>query len=119
MTGSVIAISGQIFAPVAKINGGPDDDIISLTNVPAATVMTITTGGGVNTVNIGSIPPPEPNSGILGNVKGPLTVKGNGNDTLNVDDTGAAIARTGTLTATALTGLNMGPAASLTVASPT
>ena len=51
--------------PIAKINGGPDDDIISLTNVPTGTVMTITTGGGVNTVNIGSIPPPEPNKGIL------------------------------------------------------
>ncbi len=108
VAGSIIDIAGQIFAPIAKINGGPDDDAVSLTNVPTGTVMTITTGGGVNTVNIGSIAPPAPNKGILGNVQGPLTVKGNGNDTLNVDDTGATIAGSGTLTATALTGLNMG-----------
>ena len=108
VVGSIIDIAGQIFAPIANVDGGPDNDTISLTNVPTGTVMTITTGGGVNTVNVGSIAPPEPNHGTLGNVKGPLTVKGNGADTLNVDDTGAAIARTGTLTGTALTGLNMG-----------
>jgi FG-GAP-like repeat/FG-GAP repeat len=108
LAGSIINVSGQIFAPIANINGGADNDAISLTNVPTGTVMTVNTGGGVNTVNVGSIPPPEPNKGILGNVQGPLTVKGNGNDTLNVDGTGATIARSGALTATALTGLNMG-----------
>jgi hypothetical protein len=40
---------------------------------------------------------------------GAVTVVGTGNDTLNVDDTGSTIAETGTLTATTLTGLSMGP----------
>ncbi len=108
VTGSIISISGQIFAPIARINGGPDDDVISLTNVTTGTVTTVTTGGGVNTVNIGSIPPPSPNKGVLNNIQGPLTIKGNGSDTLNADATGNTAAKTGTLTATTLTGLSMG-----------
>ncbi len=108
VAGSVIAISGQIFAPIANVNGGADDDLISLTNVPAGTVMTVNTGDGVNTVNVGSIPPPEPNNGILDAIQGPLTINGDGADTLNVDDTGDPNSETGTLTSTALTGLSMG-----------
>jgi hypothetical protein len=108
LIGSIINIAGQIFAPIADIDGGLDSDVISLTNVPVGTVMTITTGSGVNTVNIGSIAPPEPNKGVLNNIQGPLTIKGNGSDTLNADATGDTAAQTGTLTATTLTGLNMG-----------
>jgi hypothetical protein len=108
VVGSVINIIGQIFAPIADVNGGPDDDTISLTNVPAGTRMTINTGGGVNTVNVGSIAPPEPNHGVLNNIQGSLTVIGNGSDTLNADATGNTAAKTGTLTATTLTGLSMG-----------
>ena len=80
-TGSIIAISGQIFAPTAAINGGVDSDTISLTNVVAGTVTTVTTGGGVNTVNVGSIPPPVPNGGDVDKIQGPLTIVGNGTDT--------------------------------------
>src|SRR5262249_39140950 len=107
--GSVISISGQIFAPSVMINGGDDNDLISLTNVTPGTVTTVNTGGGVNTVNVGSLQPPTPNNGILNNIQGPLTIVGNGADTLNVDDTGSTAAKSGTLTPTTLTGLNMGP----------
>ena len=108
VVGSIIDIAGQIFAPLANVDGGPDNDTIGLTNVPTGTVMTITTGGGVNTVNVGSIAPPEPNKGILNNIQGPLTITGNNSDTLNADATGNTAAKTGTLTATTLTGLSMG-----------
>ena len=108
--GSIISISGRITAPSDTINGGVDNDVISLTNVTPGTVTTVNTGGGVNTVNVGSIPPPEPNDGILDNIQGPLAIVGNGADTMNVDDTGSTAAKTGTLTATTLTGLNLGPA---------
>ena len=107
-TGSIISISGQIFAPSALIVGGDDNDVISLTNVTPGTVTTVYTGGGVNTVNVGSIQPPTPNNGILDNVQGPLTIVGSGADTLNVDDTGSTASKNGTLTPTTLTGLNMG-----------
>ena len=106
--GSIISISGQIFADTAKIDGGDyNNDVISLTNVTPGTVTTVNTGGGVNTVNVGSIQPPTPNNGILDNIQGPLTIAGNGADTLNVDDTGSTASKSGTLTPTALTGLNM------------
>jgi acrosin len=63
--------------------------------------------GNPNTFNIGSLAPAS--GGIVDNIQGALTVVGNGADTMNVDDTGSTAAKTGTLTATTLTGLNMGP----------
>ena len=45
--------------------------------------------------------------GIVDNIQGALIVTGDGNDVLNVDDTGSAAAKTGTLTSSALIGLGM------------
>src|SRR5262249_3175176 len=70
--GSIISIGGQIFAASANIDGGDDNDVISLTNVTKGTATTVNTGGGVNTVNMGSIGPPVPNSGILDKIQGAL-----------------------------------------------
>ena len=111
--GSIISISGQIFAASAKIEGGEyNNDVISLTNVTKGTVTTVNTGGGVNTVNVGIIGPPVPNNGVLKNIQGPLTIVGDGYDTLNLDDSGDTTTWTGshepTLTASNLTGLGMG-----------
>ncbi len=107
---NIISISGQIFAAAAFIQGGVyNNDVIGLTNVTPGTVTTVNSGGGVNTVNVGSIPPPTPNDGDVDNIQGPLTVIGNGADTMNVDDTGSAVSRTGTLTSSALFGLGMAP----------
>ena len=41
-------------------------------------------------------------------IQGPLIIQGSGSDTMNVDDTGSTTGKTGTLTTTTLTGLNMG-----------
>jgi hypothetical protein len=119
--GSIISISGQIFAPTATIDGGLyNNDVISLTNVTSGTDTTVNTGGGLITVvNVGSIPPPTPNGGVLGKIQGPLKIVGGvrlhttggvglyGQVTLNVDDTGSAVSQTGTLTSSTLTGLGM------------
>ena len=78
--GSNIALAGQIFASEAFIVGGDEDDVISLTNVTPGTVTTVTTGGGGNIVNVGSIPPPAPNGGVTNQIQGPLTVVGDGED---------------------------------------
>jgi len=111
--GSIISISGQIFAQSAKIDGGDyNNDVISLTNVTKGTVTTVNTGGGTNTVNVGIVGPPVPNNGVLDNIQGPLSIVGDGHDTLNLDDSGDTTTWTGTheprLTATNLTGLGMG-----------
>ena len=67
----------------------------------------IQTFGANNTFNVSSKEPMP--GGIVDNIQGALTVAGNGADTMNVDDTGSTTAKTGTLTATTLTGMNMGP----------
>ena len=59
-----------------------------------------------NTFNIGSLAPVLI-GGILDNIQGPLTIVGSGADTMNVDDTGSTSAKTGNLTESMLTGLNM------------
>ena len=46
-------------------------------------------------------------AGSVKNIQGPVTVIGDGSDTLNIDDA-AAQAQIATLTSTSLTGLGMG-----------
>jgi len=45
--------------------------------------------------------------GIVDHIQGAVTITGNTFDVMNVDDTGSTAAKIGTLTSTALTGLNM------------
>ncbi|MGA2700304.1 MAG: hypothetical protein ABSH35_04325 [Isosphaeraceae bacterium] len=105
--GSTITVAGVIYAPSATIQGGDENDTFNLTNVASGTVTLVDTGGGVNVVNLGSLVPLT--GGIIDLIKGPLTVQGSGADTMNVDDTGSTASKSGTLTSTTLTGLNMGP----------
>ena len=56
---------------------------------------TLTTGGAVDTYNIGSSAPTT--GGIADNIQGALTVGGAGADTMNVDDSGSTGAKTGAL----------------------
>jgi hypothetical protein len=63
-------------------------------------------GSNVNVFNVGSRAPAA--GGIVDTIKGPLVVVGAGPDTMNVDDTGSTAPKSGTLTPTTLTGLNMG-----------
>ncbi len=72
--------------------------------------ITINTGGGsnVNTVNLGSSGPPEPNNGSLSSIQGRVTVIGDQADTMNVDDSGVTTPQTGTLTQDTVTGFQMG-----------
>ena len=78
------------------------------TNAPVQ-IITIT---GVDFVNIGTLAPAS--GGIVNGVQAPVTVVGDGSDILNVDDTGSAGAKTGTVTNNTLTGLGMGLSAGIT-----
>ncbi len=102
--GSTIDVSGQIWTPIESINGD-HNDTIGLTNVTTGTNATVTTTHGASTINVGSINPF--NGGVLANIQGPLTVNGDSQDTLNLDDTGDATAQSAFLTSTKLTGLGM------------
>ena len=88
------------------LNSGTGNDTVNVQTTSGPT--TVNTGGGTNTVNVGSLSPAV--GGIVDGIQGALVVGGSGPDTLNVDDTGSTIAKTGTLTSTTLTGLKMGPA---------
>ncbi len=105
--GNTFTIANTASGTTTTVNSGTGSDTVNVqaTSGPA----TVNTGGGsnLNVVNAGSKEPMT--GGIVDNIQGALTVVGNGADTMNVDDTGSTTAKTGTLTATTLTGLNMGP----------
>ncbi|HEY1860908.1 MAG TPA: hypothetical protein VGG61_11165, partial [Gemmataceae bacterium] len=87
------------------VNGNDSTDVYDVLGTGGPT--TINTGAGTNTVNIGSKAPAL--GGVLSGVLADVTVKsGSGPVTLNVDDSGDATGRTGTLTATKISGLGMG-----------
>src|SRR5205807_3754961 len=69
-------------------------------------ITTVNGGPANDTLNVGSLMPVI--GGIVDGIVGPLPLIGNaGFDVLNVDDTGSTVDKTGTLTATTLTGLGM------------
>jgi len=85
-------------------------------NAGADTVNVRTTGGATtvnagsenDAINVGSLAPAA--NGTVNGIGALLTVNGGGDsDTLNVDDTGDMAPNTGTLTATTITGLGLGP----------
>src|SRR5262249_38343035 len=86
------------------VNGNDSTDEYDVQGTGGPT--TINTGAGTNTVNIGSKAPAS--GGVLSGILADVTIKsGTGPATLNVDDSGDATGRTGTLTATKISGLGM------------
>ncbi|MDE2507749.1 MAG: hypothetical protein KGM43_11100, partial [Planctomycetota bacterium] len=108
--GTVIDVNSGIVAPIVTINGNVNNDTFNIEATAAISTVTINGNGGVNTFNFGSKQPLQ--GGIVDNLLGTEIVNGSGSDTLNVDDTGSTLAKTGALagylTSTTLTGLNMG-----------
>ncbi len=90
-----------------SISLGGQNDTFNVMSTPSGTTTTLMTGGGANTVNVGSVNPF--NAGTLLPVLGTFDLVGEGTDTLNVDDTGVTMAQSGTLTDNQLTGLSAGP----------
>ena len=108
-----INVSGTGLGSQTFINGQAGDDIVNVRAIGGAT--TVNAGAGADTINVGSNA-----AGIVGNannnaggtvdsIGAVLTINGDTgtSDVLNVDDTGDASVNTGTLTATAITGLDM------------
>ena len=94
------------FAAGIHLWTGSAGDTINIRSANANEPVTIHAGGGDDTFNVSSDAPT--NSGTLNDIHALLTIDGGaGANTLNVSDAGDATANTGTLTATALTGLGM------------
>lgn len=66
----------------------------------SATTTNLNVGAGTNTINLGS-------THTLNNILGDLNLTGSGHDAMIVSDTASPAGKTGTLTATTLTGLGM------------
>jgi Ca2+-binding RTX toxin-like protein len=105
--GATIKLFGTIHAAAVTVYGNGDNDTVNISNVASGAPTTVYASDGDDTINVGSSA-----SGTGGNVDGIgalLTINGEGGtDVLNVDDSGDGNANTGVLTATTITGLDMG-----------
>ena len=93
-----------------NVNLGTGDDTFNIQSTASVTTTTVANLGGIDTFNIGSrvgVSTPQ-SGGIVDGIQGLLDVEGAGLDMMNVDDSGSAASKTGTLTATTLLGLDMG-----------
>ena len=86
------------------VTGGNGDTSVNVRAIQSPTTFNL--GSGDNTIDVGSLAPAS--GGTLAGIAAALSLSGGtGTSTLNLDDTGDATARTGTLAATSLTGLGM------------
>jgi hypothetical protein len=95
------AVSGTSATTI--LNGAAGNDTFDILAISNPTILN--TAAGLNAIRVGSLAPYS--GGVTDLIGALLTVNGNGSDTLRVDDTGSAGAKTGTLTATGLSGLGM------------
>ncbi|HLP76522.1 MAG TPA: hypothetical protein VK327_06325, partial [Candidatus Paceibacterota bacterium] len=85
---------------VLNISLGSGSDTINVISTNASTVTTVNLGLGDDTANVGN---------VLDVIAGKLIIDGqSGLNTLNIDDTGSATGKTGSLTSTTFTGFGMG-----------
>jgi hypothetical protein len=87
------------------ITGATDGSVVNVQATPA-TVPTTIQANGAATFNVGSLAPAT--GGIVDPITGQLILTDKaGKGTMNVDDTGSSVSKTGTLTSSTLTGLGM------------
>jgi len=106
--GGVLQISGMVTGASMSIGGDDGDNVIVIARL--STDTEIDTYGGNDIIRIGSNASASSNvGGTLDAINAVLTIDaGEGTDAVSVDDSGAAAARSGTLSATEITGLGMG-----------
>ncbi|HWE04741.1 MAG TPA: hypothetical protein VG326_20205 [Tepidisphaeraceae bacterium] len=88
------------------IGTGNGSDVLNIESDQS--LVTVNSGAGVTTVNIGSMAPAS--GGVLTGIVGGVTINGDGHDQVAVDDSGDTAATTATLTPASLTGLGLAPA---------
>jgi hypothetical protein len=101
-----VTVNTPTMRGAVTVNGSVGGDTYDIQAISGPT--TINAGRLANTINVGSLAPAV--GGKVDGIQAALVVNGGGADTVNVDDTGSTIPKTGTLTGTTLTGLGMGPA---------
>ena len=86
------------------LNGSTGNDLFYVRTTSGPTI--VNTGGGINTVDIGANEP-YTTGNILDGIQGAVTVNGDAQDVLNLDDSASTTGKNGKLTATTLTGVGM------------
>jgi hypothetical protein len=106
--GGLLQISGTVSGSSMSIGGDDGDNVILIARLSIDTE--IDTYGGNDVIRIGSNASATSNiGGTLGEINAVLTIDaGDGNDVVSLDDSGDATGRSGTLSATEITGLGMG-----------
>ncbi len=100
--------ANQPFSQNLEILLGTGADVFSVHSTNATTLSLVeNTGTQQDQIDVSSTSPQL--GGIVNNIQGGLTVQGNGQDEMTVDDTGSTNAKTATLTQDTLTGMEMGP----------
>jgi hypothetical protein len=101
----------------AAVQLGGGADIFTINGTAPTTPVTLTGGTGADVLEIAGISSPTTvNAGVntattldvgdaLGELASPLTLVGNGNTTLNINDTASTVSKTGTLSSGSVTGL--------------
>ena len=111
---STATLDGISYVGVVALNltMGSRPDAVYVEGTAGGTSTNISTGGGAgpDSIDVNSIASnPTGSGGVISTVVGPLVVKGQSSTvTLTIDDSGDTNNRSGTLTATGLTGLGMG-----------
>ena len=110
VTGLGLGSNGLTYGAVetlsVQLGTGADSFSVQATN--AMTATTINAGAENDIISVGSLAPAT--GGTINAIAGALTLNGEaGSDTLSIDDSGDTTANTGTLTATTLAGLGLGP----------
>ena len=100
--------AGVTYTQVENLNIvlGSGNDLFNVQGTNAGATTVLTTGGGMNTINVGSTASGV--GSVVDNVQGPLVLIGSGVDILNVNDSGSTVGKTGQLTPNTITGLGMG-----------
>lgn len=106
-TAGLTGIGGGItYSGLAALNVkmGSGGNTLNVTGSPATLATGVNLGSGVNTALVTSTAPTA--GGVTDDVLGTLTLTGSGADDLVVDDSGNATPKTGTLSATAISGMS-------------
>jgi hypothetical protein len=98
---------GPRFNNVVLIAGNHQPDTFTVLGTTPGTPTKIEGGTVPETYTVGG-PAPKTGDSLLA-IRGPLTIAGGGSDTLTVDDSASTGPKSGTLTPTTLTGLDMTP----------
>src|SRR5208337_3848523 len=108
--GAVVELYGTLTASSVDIFGGVYGNTFVITNIQAGTPFNIQSGGGNDSINVGSNATPVSNSGgTLAAIDDLLTIDGQGGSCiLSLDDTGDTAGQLGTITASTITGFGIG-----------